>query len=131
VDVDDDADSRIDPRELLDGQRGVEERPAAPAVRIRHLDAHQAQREQGPQQPGIEGLGLVHGSDERADLLVGEGPDAVAEQPLVFGERRKGRGRSLGCGDRLGHGLRGIMAEASTILRRERPCLAVRCARVS
>ena len=75
--------------------------------------------EERPQQVAIERLLLVHGPRERGDAVHREFADAVAEEPLVVGERRKGRGRNRGCVDRLGHGLRGIMAEACSNARGE------------
>ena len=46
LDVDEDADRRVDARQLLDGQHRVEERAAGAAVALRHLDAHDAELEQ-------------------------------------------------------------------------------------
>ena len=117
VDVDDHADGRVDARQLFDGEGRVEEGAAGAAVDLGHLDAHDAQVEERPQQVAIERLLLVHGPRERGDPVHREFADAVAEEPLVVGERRKGRGRNRGCVDRLGHGLRGIMAEACSIAR--------------
>ena len=119
MDVDDHADGRVDARQLFDGEGGVEEGAAGAAVDLGHLDAHDAQVEERPQQVAIERLLLVHGPRERGDPVHREVADAVAEEPLVVGERRKGRGRSRGCVDRLGHGLRGIMAEACSNARGE------------
>ena len=90
VDVDDHPDGRVDARQLFDGEGGVEERAAGAAVDLGHLDAHDAQREERPQQVAIERLLLVHGPRERGDPVHREVADAVAEEPLVVGERRKG-----------------------------------------
>jgi hypothetical protein len=58
----------------------------------------------------VERLALVHLARERAEAGLGELADAVAEEPLVLGERRKRKRRGKRRVDRLGHGLRGIMA---------------------
>ena len=106
---------------------------AGAAVDLGHLDAHHPEGEQRSQQAGIEGLLVVHRPHQGTDLVRGELADAVAEQPLVVGERRKGRGRSGRCDDRLGHGLRGIMAEACSSAHsgRDVHVLRICCARVS
>ena len=44
--VDEDADRRVDARELLDGEDGVEEGAAGAAVGLGDLDAHDAEVEQ-------------------------------------------------------------------------------------
>ena len=82
-----DADRRIDARELLDREDRVEEPAAAAAERFGDFDAHHAEIEQLVDQRPRDLRLLVHFADERPYLRVREFADAVAEQPLVFGER--------------------------------------------
>jgi hypothetical protein len=65
----------------------VEEAAAGAAVRFRYFDAHHTELEQFVDE-GLGELGmLVHFADERADAGVGELPDTVAEDALVFGQK--------------------------------------------
>ena len=65
----------------------MEEPAAAAAERFGDFDAHDAEIEQLVDQRPRDLRLLVHFADERPHLRVREFADAVAEQPLVFGER--------------------------------------------
>ena len=94
--VDEHADRRIDARQRFDREHRVEERAAGAAEAFRHLDAHHAELEQLLDQLRRELRVLVHLARERADFLVGELVNAVAENHFVFGQPRQGRAwRSL------------------------------------
>ena len=102
LDVDEDPHRRIDLRERLDREHGVEERSARAAVALGHLDAHHAEVEQLVDQRARERRVLVHLADERRDLAPRELEHAVPEQQLVLvegGESAAGRG-----GRWIGHG---------------------------
>ena len=66
-------------------------RRAAAAERLGNLDAHDAEVEQLVDERARDLRVLVHLADERPDFAIGELVDAVAEQPLVFGQRRQRR----------------------------------------
>ena len=87
--VDEHADRRVDARQRLDRQDGMEERRAAAAVALGDLDAHDAEVEQLVDERARDLGVLVHLADERPDLAVRELVHAVAEQPFVFGQRRQ------------------------------------------
>ena len=97
LDVDEHADRRIDARQRLDGEHGVKKAGAAAAVRFGNLDAHHAEPEQlVDERAGNRGV-LVHLTDERPDLAVGELVDAVADQPFFLGERVSAGAGRHGC----------------------------------
>ena len=110
LDVDEHADRRVDPREFLDDQDRVEERAAAAAEPLGHLDAHQPHVEQSRQQRRVHACALVHATRAWREFLQGELAHALAEQPLVLGQRGQGRGQvdsRRGHGDPHGSGGRG------------------------
>jgi hypothetical protein len=68
----------------------MEEPPAGAAVGFRHLDAHDAEVEELPDQVGLDLRVLVHLAHERPHLGVGEFPYAVPEEEFVFGQDGEG-----------------------------------------
>ena len=68
----------------------MKEARAAAAVAVGDLDAHHAEVEELVDERGRDLRVLVHLSDERPDLAVGEFVHAVAEQPFVFGQCGQG-----------------------------------------
>ena len=91
LDVDEDADRRVDPRQRLDGEHGVKERRAGAAVGLGNLDAHDAEVEQLVDELWRNLRVLVHLADERPDFAIGEFVDAVAEEGFVLAEPCEGR----------------------------------------
>ena len=85
----------IDARQRLDGEHGVKKAGAAAAQVFGNLDSHDAEPEQLVDERAGNGGVIVHLTDERADLAVGELVDAVADHALFVGERRQ-RGRRPG-----------------------------------
>jgi hypothetical protein len=59
------------------------------AVRVGDLNAHDVEVEEAVEQCARDRALLVHLTDERADLLVGELVHAVIDQPFNVGESRK------------------------------------------
>ena len=101
LDVHEHAHGGVHARQRLDRQHRVEERGARAAEALGNLHAHDAEVEQPGQQARVEAGLLVHGPDERPDLLRGEVEDGVVEEPFVLGKRRKsGRGSGLRAHDR-------------------------------
>ena len=100
--VDEDADRRVDARQLLDGEHRVEERAAGAAVALGDLDAHDAELEQLVDERRA-GSSRARPSRGRAagPAPVGELADAVAEDRFVFGQ--DGQRLCVSCGI-LGHG---------------------------
>ena len=60
--------------------------PAAAAVLLGNLDAHQAELEELVDERVLENAFLVHFTDVRANALVGELADGIAKENFVFGE---------------------------------------------
>ena len=89
----------------------MKEARAAAAQVFRDLDSHDAEPEQLVDERAGNGGVIVHLTDERADLAVGELVDAVADQALFVGERgqRERRPGRSGFG-RLRHVEEGSMA---------------------
>ena len=79
----------------------MKEAAAAAAVRLGDFDSHHAEIEQPVDERTGKLRVLVHLADERTDFGLGEGPHAIAEQHLVFGERGQRRRGHLGL--LLGH----------------------------
>ena len=91
LDIDEDADRWIDPRQRLDRQNRVEERGAAAAEFVRNLDAHDSEVEQlVDQAAGNLGV-LVHLAHQRPDLARGEFRDGTPKQAFLFIEVRERR----------------------------------------
>ena len=93
VDIDHDADARVDAGQLLDRHDGRGEVHAGTAVLLGNLNAHETLLEELFHQCRVHGLGLVHVPNLRADLLLGELGDRVGHQRLGLGEvgdRRRG-----------------------------------------
>ena len=91
LDVDEDADRRIDARQRLDREHCMEEARAGAAERLGNLDAHHAEIEQLVDELARNRRVFVHVADDRSDLAVREFVHAVAEEPFVFGQRGQGR----------------------------------------
>ena len=91
LDVDEDANRRIDLGQRFNRKDGVKEPRPGAAVPLGDLDAHHAELEQavdeGPRHPRL----VVHFADKRPDFAPGELEHAVAEQPFVFGQSAQGR----------------------------------------
>ncbi len=83
------ADRGIDARELFDSQDGVEESAAGSAVSLRHFDTHDSELEELVDERPWDSRLFVHLADEGADVCLGEIPDAVAKDALVFSEDRQ------------------------------------------
>ncbi len=100
--IDDDAGGGVHTGQFLDSQNCLEELGSASTVLLGDFDAHQSELEEIVDQVFVEDTFLVHILDQRADFLVGKLANVVAEENLVFGKRRQGRGS--GGLQRLGHG---------------------------
>ena len=72
--------------ERLDGQHGLKEVAALPAVLFRDLDAHQAQFEHFAQQVLAEDAGFVHLAHVRADAFARKTADGVLKHLLFFAQ---------------------------------------------
>jgi hypothetical protein len=94
--VDQDADRRIDLRQRLDRQHGVEEARTGAAEGLRDLDRHHAEIEQAIDEGARDAGVLVHLAHQRPNLTIGECEHAVLEQPFVLGERGQGQARVVG-----------------------------------
>ena len=93
--VDDDAGGGVDARQFLDREDGFEKLCAAAAVLLGDFDAHEAELEEFVDEGFVEDTLLVHFFYQRADALVGELADVIAEEDFVFGEGGEGRGNGL------------------------------------
>ena len=81
-----DADRRVDPGQLLDGERVGERVGAAAAVLLGERDAHQPQLAHLRHELVGEGLGAVELLGDRRDLVAREVAHRVAEQALLVCE---------------------------------------------
>ena len=70
----------------------MEEGGSGAAAAVGYFDAHRAEGEQPVDERARHPSLLIHLTDQRSDLAVGELEQAVAEEPLVVRERRKGGG---------------------------------------
>jgi hypothetical protein len=101
--VDQDADRWVDGRDLFDGENGLEKGSRGATVFDGDFDAHQAEVEELRNQLGMEVLLLVHGADQRRDIILRKLADGRAKQLFIF--RKQGEGRSgLRCKNRICHG---------------------------
>src|SRR5690606_23126221 len=92
--VDEDADARIDSRQLLDDEDGDEERSLRAPERFRNVHAHQPHLEELATEAGIRLLGLVHPRSEGSYLVPGELPYRVPGGLLVVAEEGQWRAGS-------------------------------------
>ena len=84
--VHDDAGGGIHARHFFDCENRLEEFPAAAAVLLGNLDAHQSKLKELVNQVFIEDAFFVHFFHQRADFFFGKLADVVAEKNFVFGE---------------------------------------------
>ena len=93
LNVDNDAGRGIDPGQFFYRENRFEKFSSAAAVLLGDFDAHDAKLKKFVDERFFKDALFVHLLDQRADLVVGELTDVVAEKNFVVGERGQGRGR--------------------------------------